>query len=365
MSDVVVAGWTGSTNLGDELLHAGVRRLLARVGVDDPVVVSQDPEATVATFGGRAVGPRAGLAAIRDARLLVWGGGGIVQDETSSLNLPFHLARPAAAVSAGVPFVGLALGVGPLVGAAAARQVRLLRRAVGITVRDPASAALLTDVGVTGAVVASDAALALPPVDVPVEDVLVASLRPWEPSVTGVARALPVSVRARLRGGTAGEDEDRLAHHATVLDAAASATGLPVRLVALDTEADATLLAAVADRMAAPVELVVPDVHSLVPTVAAGRVVVAMRYHAGVAATLGGRPVVALSYSPKVTALAEALGPGARRLAWDADGDRVAAACASLLESASAADHVTVARAALASRGAAHEALLGRALAAA
>jgi polysaccharide pyruvyl transferase WcaK-like protein len=367
--DVVVAGWTGATNLGDELVHAGIRRLLARVGVDDPLVVSQRPDVTRAAFGGRAVGPAAGLAAIRTARLLVWGGGGIVQDETSSLNLPYHLARPAAAVSGRVPFVGVGLGVGPLVGATAARQVRLLRRAVGLTVRDPASAELLTRVGVPGAVVASDAALALDPVDVPTQDVLVASLRPWEPSVTGAARLLPVSLRARLRGGAAGgtgsEDEARLAHHAAVLDAAAAATGLPVRLVALDTAEDAPLLTAVADRLRCDVDLVVPGVHDVVGTIAAARVVVAMRYHAGIAATLGGRPLVALSYSPKVTALATALGSGAARLPWDAAPADVATAAARLAEDDTAPAAVAAARDALRGRASAHEALLARALAAA
>lgn len=416
--DVVVAGWVGSTNLGDELVHAGLRRLLARVGVDDPVVVSQDPEATTATFGGRAVAPAAGLRAIAGARLLAWGGGGIVQDETSSLNLPYHLARPAAAAAAGVPWVGIGLGVGPLVGATAPAQVRLLRRAVGLTVRDPASAALLRDTGVPGATVACDLALALDPPEVAVEDVLVASLRPWEASVTGAARLLPVSARTALRTGAWARpwwprrdggpgapasgrdhgpvpvpsrrdrprgsgpstpaahaaalpdapapdaDEDRLRQHAAALDAAATATGLRVRLVALQTDDDAALLTAVADRMRADVEVVVPDVHTVVPTIAAGRVVVAMRYHAGIAATLGGRPVVALSYSPKVTALADALGTGARRLSWDAAPDAVAGAAADLLADIDAPATVAAARDRLRTRLGLHEELLEAGLAA-
>ena len=361
--DVVVAGWVGSTNLGDELVHAGVHRLLDDTGLGERVtVVSQDPAATHATFGGGAVSPAGAARAIARADLLVWGGGGIVQDETSALNLPYHLSRPALAAAARVPWVGIGLGAGPLVGRAADAQLRVLHSAVGLGVRDPASAALLAEHGVPGALVGADAALALDVPDVEVQDVLVASLRPWEQQVTGAARLLPVALRSRLRsGGGVDADAERIGHHARVLDTASAATGLPVRLVALQTDADAALLDAVAVRMKADVEVVVPDVHTLVDTVAAGRVVVAMRYHAGIAATLGGRPLVALSYSPKVTALAGALGTGARRLAWDAEPSTVAHAAAALLADDDADDVVATARGALRGRLQVHRELLARA----
>nr|MBA2280837.1 hypothetical protein [Acidimicrobiia bacterium] len=53
-SPVTVSAWIGSANAGDELVHAGLRRLLAQLGASDVLAVSVDPGATVERHGGRA-----------------------------------------------------------------------------------------------------------------------------------------------------------------------------------------------------------------------------------------------------------------------------------------------------------------------
>jgi polysaccharide pyruvyl transferase WcaK-like protein len=60
-----------------------------------------------------------------------------------------------------------------------------------------------------------------------------------------------------------------------------------------------------------------PDVRTVLAEVAGCEAVVAMRYHAAVAAVLGGRPAVLLGYSPKVPALAADVPGGLAGLAWD------------------------------------------------
>jgi polysaccharide pyruvyl transferase WcaK-like protein len=72
--------------------------------------------------------------------------------------------------------------------------------------------------------------------------------------------------------------------------------------------------------MTAPVSIAVPDVRTVVDEIARATVVVAMRYHAGVAAALAGRPAVLIGYSPKVSALAACLGRGAALVPWSATG---------------------------------------------
>src|SRR5690606_29444732 len=101
-----VAAWVGSANAGDELVHAGLRRHLADLGVE-PVV------------GGRA--RLVAGAALGRVDALVLGGGGLLQDETSDLNLPSHLAPVLAAR---VPAAGVGLGAGPLVTRAGRALVR-------------------------------------------------------------------------------------------------------------------------------------------------------------------------------------------------------------------------------------------------
>lgn len=311
---VLVSGWSGSTNLGDELVLAGLLRLLAGQQV---TVVSVDPAATHRRFGVPALAPReAGrlVAAVRRAHLLVLGGGGLLQDETSPYNLPYHLARPALALAVGTPVVGVGLGAGPLTRPGSRRAVGLLRRATAVSVRDPASRRLLADCGVPSRL-GADLALALDPVARPPEEVITVSLRPWtrqggggspRPGPRGL---LPVGARRRHP-----LDVGLVTALAAGLDALAERTGLGVRFVALQAERDDPVHARVAERMRTPTERRRPAVHDVVGEVAAGRLVVAMRYHAGIAAALGGRPAVLLGYSPKVDALAGELGAGAAGL---------------------------------------------------
>jgi polysaccharide pyruvyl transferase WcaK-like protein len=75
----------------------------------------------------------------------------------------------------------------------------------------------------------------------------------------------------------------------------------------------------VADRMTTPTSLSCPSVQEVAAEVAASRVVIGMRYHAGITAVLGSRPSVLISYSPKVGSLAQELGEGCVGLRWHPD----------------------------------------------
>ena len=330
MRRVLVAGWVGSTNLGDELVLAGVRQLLhATFGPTVRIAaVSVDPAATRRAHGIAAIDHRRPdriAAAVRSADLMVLGGGGLIQDETSPFNLPYHLSRAWIAEAVATPWIGLGLGVGRLHTPLGRRLATTLRRATAVTVRDAPSLALLDGIGVAGQL-GADAVVHLaapddaqPQVEVegtvapvpahsPPQDVLTVSLRPW----SGPGGLLPVGWRR--------SDRERGAAFvpaiAAALDRAHARTGLPVRFVALQTDRDAELHAQVAARMSAPTQQVVPDLHSVLAEVGRGRAVIAMRYHAALAATLAGRPSVLIDYSPKVEALAAQLGTGTRALAF-------------------------------------------------
>jgi polysaccharide pyruvyl transferase WcaK-like protein len=135
-------------------------------------------------------------------------------------------------------------------------------------------------------------------------------LRPW----SGRRHRLPARFRRhRPDTGFADGAARALADHV-------SSTGLPVHLVAFDAPKDGPLHELVAARMRSTPTLSSPGLHQVLDEVAASRLVVAMRYHGGMAAVLAGRPVVLIGYSPKVDALAVELGPGAAARRWAADG---------------------------------------------
>lgn len=303
---VTVAAWIGSANTGDELIFTALRRKLLARGAH-VTAVTMRPTPDPSTVGHLAL---VGLVhAIHASDVLILGGGGLLQDHTSALNLPYHLSRLALARALGTRRAVVGVGAGPLRTAAGRVQVRqALRSVTAISVRDPGSADLLRSLGVRGARVAADLALSLPSPGVEPADVLCACLRPWR-----AARGrLPVRVRART-DITPGTMVDRLA---AGLDHAAGALGLPVRLVAMQPGWDDQLHARVADRLTADVELVTPPADRAVDVIASSRVVVAMRYHAGIAALLAGRPAVLIGYDPKMTGLVEAMGDDARLVGW-------------------------------------------------
>ena len=309
---VLVAGWIGSTNLGDELVFAGMRELLERRGIR-PVAVSQDPAATRTDHGVNAVSgidPYALTRAIGQADAVILGGGGLLQDDSSVLNLPYHLSRVALARGRRTPFAGVALGVG---GLSTTLGRSLVRRAMGsaeaISVRDQPSAELLAEAGVPGAVLAADTAFALPAPAAAAEDRLVVCLRRWG----GAGSRLPAS----LQGDPTPRPQVEVL--ARSLDASAEALGLAVRFVAFQRDRDDALHRRVAQHMHSPVSFATPGLSTVLEEVAASRAVVSMRYHGGIAATMAGRPVVLIDYASKVGALATELGQGARLHAWDPD----------------------------------------------
>ena len=308
---VTVAAWIGSANAGDDLIFGALRAKL-RVRGTRVTAISTRPRQT-ARDGVDAVDHRdlPGIwRAISSSDALVFGGGGLLQDQTSGFNLPYHLSRIAMAKATRTPFAVVGVGAGPLRTATGRWQVRrALRGAVGVTARDPGSRDLLRSLGVDGVRLAADLAVSLPAPDVDAVDVICACLRPWR-----AARGrLPVGTRAR----TDITAEPMVARLAAGLDQAAASTGMPVRLVAMQPGWDDLLHERVAARMSCAVELVSPPVEDVLAEVAASRVVVAMRYHAGIAALLAGRPAVLIGYDPKLDGLATALGPAGTLLPWD------------------------------------------------
>ena len=139
-----VAGWIGSANLGDELVFSVLRGLLADRGVAVSAP-SLNPAETAATHDVEAFGHLDPLALRRHLRAgdaMVFGGGGLLQDETGIWNLPYHLHRVRAANRAGTPWAGIGLGAGGLTTRLGRSQVRrALHGHTAIAVRDDASAA--------------------------------------------------------------------------------------------------------------------------------------------------------------------------------------------------------------------------------
>lgn len=302
---VLVAGWIGSTNLGDELIYAAlVRKLRARQV--EPIAISVDANQTRLTHRTRAVDANDPVAMWRAGELsdaLLFGGGGLLQDETSPLNLPYHLSRTVPTRARRRPVGVVGLGVGAVTGRLGRTLVRTaVDKRWPTAVRDQASADLLRELGHPSPALAADLVFSSPVPTVIKSDEVVVSLRPQ----VARGRLLPAAMRWKHGVGDEGE-HTRLAAQ---IDAVCDATGLAPHLVAFQADRDGPLHEAVADRMRHTPRISAPTVAEAAQTVGSARLVIGMRFHACVLATVAGVPSVALAYSHKVRALADELGAG-------------------------------------------------------
>lgn len=158
---VVIGGYYGAGNLGDELLLSLLIEWLAAAH-HDVVVVTLDEAHTKSLHGANAIDRRDLTRLVQQlisADAFILGGGGLFQDH-HRFTISDLYSYPAPSISyyaqlcllarqMGVPYMLFAMGVGPLRGDDARRVTReLFLHAAYVSVRDQASAALLRQIGV-------------------------------------------------------------------------------------------------------------------------------------------------------------------------------------------------------------------------
>jgi len=271
---------------------AAVRRRAPGLRV---VVLSGDPAATLSAHRVEAThrSPPAVWHALAGARLLLMGGGSLVQDVTSARSALYYLGVMLAAQMRGVPVAAIGQGVGPL----RRRTIRALARvaftrAALVDVRDRESAATLAALGVRRPVrVGADLAFLLDPAPPTQVQAILAryrldragarigvAFRPWPglPPVTAIGAVLRQFAR-EVDAAVAVFVFDRARDRTLGYELAAAAGG---RVVETTTPAD------------------------LLGVVGAVDLVVGVRLHALVFAAAAGVPALGLAYDPKVAAFA-------------------------------------------------------------
>ena len=310
MKRAIISAWVGAGNVGDELILSATLALLRHRGLD-VVVPSLNPAETEATHQVRALHHLdiQGLQrALRRCDLLVFGGGGLVQDRSSPWSPLYQCARPRRARQLGIPVLALGIGAEPLRQPTSRWAVReALTDHVGVVARDSESAEVLRSLGVSQVRVGADLALTLTSRPIAPAPRIVTCLR----NAGEQPGLLPSVLRRQALEPT------RIANLASQLRDLSDASGLPVSLVAMDGRRDLEFANAVARELGDAAEKVVaPTVEQLLGEVGASHLVVTTRYHGAVAAALTSRPAVLFGYAPKVVSLSKQL-PRSTRLLPD------------------------------------------------
>lgn len=285
---VLLSGYYGFANAGDEAVLAG---LILSLRAADPSIevtaLSINPAETERTHGVRAVHryrPNALLPALARTDLLLSGGGSLLQDVTSAHGILYYLGVVRVAQRLGKRTMFGAQGLGPLERVRSRRLVAsVANRLDAITVRDPQSAALLREIGVTHPPiqVAADPALLLgPDTSTPQPGTYGVALRPWRGQESLAARLADACREALPQ-----------AHPVLFPMQPQTDTGVGEQFASLLHQGQR------ADR-------VLPQAGLAALTRAMGEceMMVGMRLHALILAAAAGVPSVALSYDPKVAA---------------------------------------------------------------
>lgn len=153
MKKIVISGYYGFNNLGDEAVLDGITSLLKNKNEDLKItVLAANPQKTAELYNLNTVSRTSLiqiLAALAEADLFISGGGSLLQDVTGSFSVPYYLGLAWLAKIQGTKTVYYAQGVGPLNKWWSQKLTALtLNRFELLGVRDQGSKDLLEAIGV-------------------------------------------------------------------------------------------------------------------------------------------------------------------------------------------------------------------------
>ena len=309
MSKIVISGYYGFNNAGDEaLLTAILAALRAAEPKADITVISGNPGNTIAKHQVKSLYRFAAvrlLRAIGEADLVISGGGSLLQDVTSKRSLAYYLSIIAAAKWKGKKVMLFAQGIGPI----RSRFMRLLTRLVVnkadvITVRDEDSAEELARMGVSPVKVevTADPVLMLNPESKIAGKTILAEagLDPYKPIIGVSVREWPENQRCLKQLAAAlGKLSEKFNTQIAIL---------PLQ-VSKDLK-DSQLLQSYLPKMKSKVVLLQGEysTEEFLSIIGSFRLLIGMRLHALIFAAVMKVPLMAISYDPKVDSFLKAIG---------------------------------------------------------
>ena len=308
MNKIVISGYYGFANAGDEAMLTSIVRALRGVQPDiDLTVISGNPAETAAKHRVKSI-YRFNFfkiySAIKKADMLLSGGGSLLQDVTSLRSLFYYLFIITLGKLAGKKVMLYSHGIGPIRNTLARKLTRIVcGKADLITVRDADSQSELLKMGLDGRniLVTADSVLALPVANKAIgqgilkragvdltRPVLGISVRPWANDINCFK-----VIAAALKQFKAGHDAQ-------------------IVLLPLQYPADLKSCAMLAELLKTEQDIFFLDkafnTEEFLSLTGNFKLLLGMRLHALVFAAVMGVPVLAVSYDPKVDAFVNTAG---------------------------------------------------------
>jgi len=296
MPHLLLAGHFGCGNLGDDAIMLG---FVQGLNPDfELTLLSGAPETTYRLYNIRSVPRkdfRAVQAAINECDAMVFCGGSLFQDVTSTRSVAYYAQLAKMAKKSGKKLFFVGQGVGPLNGMFSKNWTAgAFNMADGIVCRDTQSVSLLKSLGVKKPIqTAADCAFLLP------------EPSGREENQFGVGNMKAVGIAPRPFG----KPKECLKFFGDLAQLLFKNQYVPV-LVEMDAQHDGPLIFDISKANGGKI----PDIRKLeTPMQLQSRIarldsMISMRLHGGILATTVGVPAMMLSYDPKVTAFAKAMG---------------------------------------------------------
>ncbi len=149
MTKYVVSGYIGFDNFGDEAIARVLTERLKKNGAEKITLISSNPERTKKLHGVDSCGMLNFFASLKDADVLISGGGSLLQDVTSLKSLVYYLGVIFTAFALGKKVEIFAQGIGPINSKLGQFFTKIaLKGATKISVRDKKSQELLESWGI-------------------------------------------------------------------------------------------------------------------------------------------------------------------------------------------------------------------------
>ncbi len=299
--DVVISGYYGFHNSGDDsILKAMVDSLRnARPGIRI-LALSNDPQETKAIYGIDAIHRFDVFRIVRNLRktkLLISGGGSLIQDVTSNQSLYYYLGIIFLGKKLGTRVMLYANGIGPIYREKNYKVIaRVLNRVDLITLREPSSLEELRKFGVTEPEirVTADPAFTLRAAGKAATDKLLKK--------AGLPKEKPYCVISLRPWREADQSLEKVVAEAA--DYIRTRYDLEVVFVPMQESRDLTIAERTAKLMKFPGSVLRGKYPSteLMSLVGNAEFVIGMRLHILIYAARMGTPVIGLTYDPKVDA---------------------------------------------------------------
>lgn len=320
--DVIISGYYGFGNLGDESLLTTIADNLAKECPGIRITaLTKNPRKDEERTGLRCIGRMNFPAIIREmgkAKLLISGGGSLLQDVTSAKSLLYYLTLIRLAEKRHLKTYIYANGIGPLKnGKNRERTGNVVRCCDAISVRDEDSLRELVSLGIReeDICLSADPAFSMP---LPEKSKQISARKRFGLDNLPLAGEAPkeeaagyyvVSLRKLTRQMEEGYDVRLMEETAKFCDRIWEEYKLVPVFVPMQPLNDREICAAASNLTKAPAKLAdIADAEDLLSLLTGARFALGMRLHCLIYAAVTGTPVIGISYDPKIDAFLKRIG---------------------------------------------------------